>query len=94
MKKSSATTTTRNVARGGVEAILARYRRAYPTREAMGTLAFSEVEVRPLADGVALATGKFTLQRIAAGGGDASGRFTLILKRRSGVWKIIHDHTS
>jgi uncharacterized protein (TIGR02246 family) len=82
------------VIRGGVEAILARYRRAYPTREAMGTLTFSEIEVRPLADGVALATGKFMLQRTAAGGGDASGRFTLTLKRTSGVWKIIHDHTS
>ena len=84
----------REVVRGGVEAILARYRRAYPTREAMGTLAFSEIEVRPLADGVALATGKFMLQRTTAGGGDASGRFTLILKRTSGVSKIIHDHTS
>ena len=78
------------VVRGGVEAILARYQRAYPTREAMGTLIFSEIEVRPLADGVALATGKFLL-RTAAGGGDASGRFTLILQRRLGVWKIIHD---
>jgi len=84
----------REVVRGGVQAILARYRRAYPTREAMGTLAFSEIEVRPLADGVALTTGKFTLRRSAAAGGDASGRFTLILKRTPEGWKIIHDHTS
>jgi uncharacterized protein (TIGR02246 family) len=84
----------REVVRGGVEAILARYRRAYPTREAMGTLTFSEIEVRPLAEGVALAMGKFSLKRIPAGGGDASGRFTLVLLRKSGKWKIIHDHTS
>ena len=84
----------REVVRGGVEAILGRYRRAYPTRDAMGTLEFSEIAVRPLAEGVALATGKFTLRRTAAGGGDASGRFTLILQRKSGKWKIIHDHTS
>jgi uncharacterized protein (TIGR02246 family) len=84
----------REVVRGGVEAILARYRRAYPTREAMGTLTFSEIVVRPLADGVALTTGKFALQRSQAGGGDASGRFTLILKRAPTGWKIIHDHTS
>jgi uncharacterized protein (TIGR02246 family) len=84
----------REVVHGGVDAILARYRRAYPTREAMGKLIFSEIEVRPLADGIALADGKFTLQRTAAGGGDASGRFTLILKRTPGGWKIIHDHTS
>jgi uncharacterized protein (TIGR02246 family) len=84
----------REVVHGGVEAILARYRRAYPTREAMGTLEFSEIAVRPLAEGVALATGKFTLHRSAAGGGEASGRFTLVLVRKGREWKIIHDHTS
>jgi uncharacterized protein (TIGR02246 family) len=84
----------REVVRGGVAAILERYRRAYPTREAMGTLTFSEIAVRPLADGVALSTGKYTLKRSASGGGGASGRFTLILKRTPAGWKIIHDHTS
>jgi uncharacterized protein (TIGR02246 family) len=84
----------REVVRGGTKAILDRYRRAYPTPEAMGTLTFSEIEVRPLADGLALATGKFALKRTAAGGGDASGRFTLILRRTPSGWKIIHDHTS
>jgi uncharacterized protein (TIGR02246 family) len=84
----------KEVVRGGVKAILARYRRTYPTREAMGALAFSEITVRPLADGVALATGKFNLKRSEAGGGDASGRFTLILKHTPAGWKIIHDHTS
>jgi uncharacterized protein (TIGR02246 family) len=84
----------REVVRGGVEAILARYRRTYPTRETMGTLTFSEIQVRSLAEGVALATGKFTLERTAAGGGPASGLFTLILKRTADGWKIIHDHTS
>lgn len=84
----------REVTRGGVAAILERYRRAYPNRDAMGTLTFSEIAVRPLADGVALATGKYSLARTAAGGGPASGRFTLILRRTPTGWKIIHDHTS
>lgn len=84
----------REVVRGGVAAILERYRRAYPTREAMGTLTFSEIAVRHLADGVALTTGKYTLKRSASAGGDAAGRFTLILKRTPAGWKIIHDHTS
>ena len=82
------------VVRGGTKAILDRYRRAYPTREAMGTLKFSEIEIRPLAPGLALTTGKFELHRSQAGGGDASGRFTLILRKTAGGWKIIHDHTS
>jgi ketosteroid isomerase-like protein len=84
----------REVTRGGTQAILDRYRRAYPTPAARGTLTFSEIEVRPLADGVALAIGKFSLKRTAEGGGDTSGRFTLVLRRTAAGWKIIHDHSS
>ena len=82
------------VVRGGTQAILERYRKRYPNRDAMGTLAFSEIEVRTLAPGVVLATGKYGLQRTAAGGGDASGRFTLVIRKTPAGWKIIHDHTS
>jgi uncharacterized protein (TIGR02246 family) len=84
----------REVTHGGTQAILERYRRTYPNREAMGNLTFSEVAVRILAPNVALATGKYELKRTAAGGGDASGRFTLILRKTSAGWKITHDHTS
>jgi uncharacterized protein (TIGR02246 family) len=84
----------REVVRGGTKAILERYRRAYPTREKMGTLTFSEIEVQSLGAEYALAIGKFNLKRTEAGGGDASGRFTLILHRTKPGWKIIHDHTS
>jgi uncharacterized protein (TIGR02246 family) len=84
----------REVTHGGTKAILERYQRAYPTPESRGTLTFSEIEVRSLADGVALATGKYSLKRTAAGGGDASGRFTLVLHRTGAGWKIIHDHSS
>jgi uncharacterized protein (TIGR02246 family) len=84
----------KDVTHGDNAAILARYRRGYPTREAMGTLTYSELEVRPLAPGLALATGKFSLKRTAAGGGDATGRFTLILRQTKAGWKIIHDHSS
>jgi uncharacterized protein (TIGR02246 family) len=84
----------REVTRGGTQAILERYRRTYPTRDAMGKLAFSEIEIRMLAADVALATGKYELKRTAAAGGDASGRFTLILRRSAAGWKIIHDHSS
>jgi len=84
----------REITHGGVEAILARYRRGYPTPEAMGTLTFSEIAVRPLGKGYALANGRFALKRTAAGGGDAAGRFTLVLRKAKAGWKIIHDHSS
>ena len=72
----------------------ARYRRRYPNREAMGTLTFSEIETRPLAPGLILATGKYDLKRTPSGGGDASGRFTLVIRKTAAGWKIIHDHSS
>jgi len=84
----------REVVRGGVQAILGRYRKAYPTREAMGKLTFSNVEVRMLAPNLALVTGEFHLERTTAGGGNAAGRYTLILRKARAGWKIIHDHTS
>jgi len=84
----------REVVRGGVQAILARYRKAYPTREAMGTLSFSNIDVRMLAPALALVTGEFHLERTAASGGNAAGRYTLILRKTPAGWKIIHDHTS
>jgi uncharacterized protein (TIGR02246 family) len=84
----------REVTHGGVAAILARYQRGYPNAETRGTLTFSEIEVRPIAPGLAIANGKYSLNRTPAGGGDASGRFTLVLKQTSAGWKIIHDHSS
>ena len=84
----------REVTRGGVDAILSRYQRSYPTAETRGTLTFNEIEVRPLGEAYALALGRFALKRSVAGGGDAAGRFTLILRRTAKGWKIIHDHTS
>jgi len=84
----------RELTHGGTQAILDRYRRAYPTPEAMGTLTFSEIAVRPLGKDYALANGKYALKRTAAGGGDAAGRFTLVLRKTKAGWKIIHDHSS
>jgi uncharacterized protein (TIGR02246 family) len=90
----NATFIGREVTHGGPDAIVARYKRGYPTREAMGTLTFSEIEVRSLSEGYALAHGKYSLKRTAAGGGDATGRFTLVLRKTPAGWRIIHDHSS
>ncbi len=84
----------RDLVRGGAQAILERYRKVYPTRESMGQLSFSNVDVRMLTDDLALVTGEFHLQRTATGGGAMAGRYTLILRKTPAGWKIIHDHTS
>ena len=84
----------RTVTRGSRQAILDRYRRSYATREAMGTLTFSEMTARLIAADIAILIGRFELKRTPAGGGDTSGRFTLVWKRTPDGWKIIHDHSS
>ena len=60
----------------------------------MGALSYSKMTVRMLSPEIALMTGKFELKRTAEGGGDATGRFTLVWKRTAQGWKIIHDHSS
>jgi ketosteroid isomerase-like protein len=42
----------------------------------------------------AVVVGKFHLTRNAAGGGDASGIYSLILEREPEGWRIIVDHTT
>jgi beta-aspartyl-peptidase (threonine type) len=72
----------------GFAAMLQRYREAYPTREKMGTLAFSEIQFEDLSPDRAVMTGSW---RLSDG---ARGVFTLIWRRFPDGWKIVHDHTS
>ncbi|MCA1556970.1 MAG: nuclear transport factor 2 family protein [Acidobacteria bacterium] len=75
----------------GWQTVLDRYKRGYDTREKMGTLTFSELEIKPLAKDMAVVVGRWALKRA---GDEPKGRFTLILRRTRAGWRIIHDHTS
>jgi ketosteroid isomerase-like protein len=70
------------------------YRRGYPTREKMGTLSFSQLEVQPLDEHFATVTGHFHLERAVAGGGNADGHFLLVTEKTPGGWKIVRDDTT
>jgi uncharacterized protein (TIGR02246 family) len=63
------------------------------TAQNMGTLEVSELEVRSLGNGYALAVARWQLSRPPTGGSNASGRFTLVLQRGSSGWSIIADHS-
>ncbi len=78
----------------GTDQVLSRYKRTYPDPARMGKTTFSELEARPLTPELAIVTGRFHLQRDAASGGDKSGLFTLVMRKRTSGWRIIHDHTS
>jgi uncharacterized protein (TIGR02246 family) len=78
----------------GYAMILARYQHTYTSREAMGHLDFSDLQVRMLGADHAVVTGNFHLTRSQAGGGDAAGVFSLVFEKEPSGWKIILDHTS
>ncbi len=68
-----------------------RYRETYGSGAEMGRLAFSDLEVHPLGDSAAWALGAWALEHR---GESLGGVFTLVLRRFSGEWRIVHDHTS
>ncbi len=76
----------------GFEWIRQNYAPVFAPDAARDSLRFESLEGRALDDDYLLATARYVLFR-----GDSvtsSGPFTLVLKRISGRWKIIHDHTS
>lgn len=68
-----------------------RYKKSYNTREKMGVLTFSELEVNVLSKDSAVVLGRW---KVAHEPKDNQGRFTLIFRKFKDGWKIIHDHTS
>jgi uncharacterized protein (TIGR02246 family) len=84
------------ISRGWNE-VLARYKRTYPDRAAMGTLDFSGLEFRFLGPDSALVLGRWHLKRATDHGAenaDIGGVFSLVWQRLPEGWRIIHDHTS
>lgn len=86
--------------RKGYQPILERYKQSYSTREQMGTLTFSDIDIRLLPSGcgrseIALVTGKFHLDRTTHGAAAKDdGIFSLVWRKGPRGWKIILDHTS
>jgi uncharacterized protein (TIGR02246 family) len=81
---------TNGISRGW-DAVLARYKKNYPDRSAMGTLDFSNLEFRFLGPDAALLLGHWHLKREKD---ELGGVFSLVLQRFPEGWRITHDHTS
>lgn len=75
----------------GWRATLERYKKRYPDKTAMGTLAFTDIEVTSLAPDAAIAFGHWKLTREKD---TPNGLFTLTLRKTPEGWRIIQDHTS
>lgn len=80
--------------RRGYDQMLAGYRKSFPDKAAMGTLTFTDLQVQPLDAQFATVTGRFHLERTAAGGGNAGGYYLLVVEKTPAGWKIIRDDTT
>ncbi len=77
----------------GWEATLERYRKTYQAEgREMGKLEFSDLQVEMLGPKSAVVRGGWRL--VTSGGKESGGLYTLIFRRLSNGWRIVHDHTS
>jgi len=75
----------------GWQEVLDRYKKKYDTREKMGTLTFSDLEITLLGKDAALVLGRWRLKRATD---EPHGTFTLLFRKTKSGWRIVHDHSS
>ncbi len=75
----------------GWQTTLDRYKRTYNSREKMGTLRFSDLEIDVISKTAAIVLGSWALTRA---GDSPKGKFTLLFRKLDGRWLIVRDHTS
>lgn len=75
----------------GWQATLERYKERYESREKMGRLSFSELDISVLSEDAALVFGRWKIERE---GDTPNGLFTLLFRKIGDRWVIVHDHTS
>ena len=75
----------------GWQTVLDRYKTKYDSREKMGTLSFSEIEITLLSKDAALVLGRWRLKRASD---EPHGTFTLLFRKTKAGWRIVHDHSS
>ena len=77
----------------GWDATLQRYRTRYQSEgREMGKLEFSDLNIQMLGPEAAFVRGRWHLK--FSDGKDAGGVYTLIIRKFSEGWRIVHDHTS
>jgi beta-aspartyl-peptidase (threonine type) len=76
----------------GWDAMLERYQKKYQGEgKEMGKLTFRDVEIDVLSAEGAVVRGRWELKMSTTNPG---GLFTLIMRRTTDGWRIVHDHTS
>ena len=79
-----------NITRGWQQ-VLDQYQKRYNSREKMGTLTFSDLEITVLSKDAALVLGRWRLKRA---NDEPHGTFSLLFRKTKAGWRIVHDHSS
>ncbi|MFB0566937.1 MAG: DUF4440 domain-containing protein [Candidatus Aminicenantaceae bacterium] len=74
----------------GWHELLSRYEKSY-SGEKMGTLDFTEIDIKVLSKDIAYVLGRW---KVIQKESSKEGLFTIIFRRMPDGWRIIHDHTS
>ena len=75
----------------GYDAMLARYKKRYPDKQAMGQLTFSKLGFRRLDKSHVIVEGRWHLQKKK----QAGGRFVLVMRAdKNGAYKVALDYTT
>jgi uncharacterized protein (TIGR02246 family) len=79
------------IRRGWDEAYAAYQQRYGGHAEGMGKLTFEVLSVQGVGADGAIVLGRWKLEDTPQAGG---GVFSVVLERRDGAWRVVHDHTS
>jgi len=78
----------------GVDSIRSAYKQNFPNKDSMGTIEDTDIEVKPLGDNYALATGKYHLNRSKKSGGAVEGTFMELFEKTQAGWQIIFSQST
>ena len=90
-KSESLLFTSGGKVRRGWRETLEKYRKSYDSKAKMGVLRFADLEIHLVSAASAWVFGRWELERKTDRPG---GVFTLVLRKFSDGWKVVHDHTS
>jgi uncharacterized protein (TIGR02246 family) len=78
----------------GLDNIRSAYKQNFPSKDSMGAIEDTDIEVKALGDNYALATGKYHLNRPKKSGGPTEGTFMELFEKTQGGWQIIFSQST
>lgn len=78
----------------GIDNIRSAYKQNFPSKDSMGAIEDTDIEVKVLGDNYALATGKYHLNRPKKSGGAVEGTFMELFEKTQAGWQIIFSQST